>query len=97
MGMRCTRQAAPGGVGVAERFREEGLAPHSWGNGPGDTYGWHRHGYDKVLICVSGTIVFHGRDGDIELAAGDRLDIDAGTEHAATVGPHGVECMEAAR
>jgi len=26
-----------------------------------------------------------------------RLDFDAGTEHAATVGPEGVECMEAAR
>jgi quercetin dioxygenase-like cupin family protein len=79
------------------RFREEGLSPTSWGNGPGDTYGWHSHGYHKVLYCVSGSIVFHTRDGDVELAAGDRLDLPPGTEHAATVGPAGCQCMEASR
>ncbi|HEX2088659.1 MAG TPA: cupin domain-containing protein [Actinomycetota bacterium] len=81
---------------IQERFRAEGLSPHSWGNAPGDTYGWHRHDYDKVLYCVRGAITFHGRDGDYSLAPGDRLEIQAGTDHAATVGPEGVECMEAA-
>jgi mannose-6-phosphate isomerase class I len=33
---------------------------------------------------------------DIVLRPGQRLDIPAGTRHAATVGPAGVECMEAA-
>ena len=28
---------------------------------------------------------------------GDRLDLDPGTEHAATVGPSGCECVEAFR
>ena len=81
---------------IEERFRAEGLSPHAWGNPPRDTYGWHRHDYDKVLYCVSGRITFHGRDGDYSLAPGDRLEIEAGTDHAATVGPEGVECMEAA-
>ncbi|HEX2267067.1 MAG TPA: cupin domain-containing protein [Actinomycetota bacterium] len=81
---------------IQERFRVEGLSPHSWGNAPGDTYGWHRHDYDKVLYCVRGRITFHGRAGDYSLAPGDRLEIEAGTDHAATVGPEGVECMEAA-
>jgi uncharacterized protein YjlB len=81
---------------IQERFRAQGLTPHSWGNGPGDVYGWHQHDYDKVLYCVRGGITFHGRDGDVMLTEGDRLEIEAGTEHAATVGPEGVECMEAA-
>jgi quercetin dioxygenase-like cupin family protein len=81
---------------IQERFRAEGLSPHPWGNAPGDVYGRHSHDYDKVLYCVQGGITFHGRDGDYSLVPGDRLEIEAGTEHAATVGPEGVECMEAA-
>ena len=82
---------------IEATFEREGLSPRAWGNGPGDTYGWHGHTYHKVLYCVSGSIVFHTRDGDFELQAGDRLDLDPGTEHAATVGPEGVECLEATR
>ncbi len=82
---------------IEARFRAEGLVPSSWGNAPADTYGRHSHGYHKVLYCVAGSIVFHLRQGDVELSAGDRLDVPPGTEHAATVGRHGVECMEASR
>jgi quercetin dioxygenase-like cupin family protein len=78
-------------------FGQEGLRPHEWGNAPGDRYDWHAHGYHKVLYCVSGSIVFHLRDGDVALEAGDRFEVEPGTEHAATVGPEGVRCMEAAR
>jgi mannose-6-phosphate isomerase-like protein (cupin superfamily) len=77
---------------------EEGLTePSWWSNAPGDTYGWHDHPYHKVLFCSEGSIVFHTRDGDVELGPGDRLDIGPGTEHAATVGPNGVTCVEARR
>jgi hypothetical protein len=51
--------APPGEEEIAARMRAEGLTPHGWGNGPGDTYGWHEHGYEKVLYCVRGQIVFH--------------------------------------
>jgi len=79
-------------------FAAEGCSPpRPWSNGPGDVYGWHDHGYHKVLFCLSGSIVFHTRDGDVELRVGDRLDLDPGTEHAATVGPEGCECVEASR
>ena len=78
-------------------FREAGLQPTWWGNAPGDTYGRHSHPYHKVLYCVDGSITFHTGDGDVELHAGDRLDIEPGTSHAATVGPSGVSCVEAAR
>ena len=81
---------------IEARYADEGLRPHSWGNGPGDTYSWHAHGYTKVLYCVTGSIVFHTRDGDFALEPGDRLDVDPGTEHAATVGGEGVLCLEAA-
>jgi hypothetical protein len=57
----------PGEDQITARMRAEGLSPHGWGNGPGDTYGWHEHGYEKVLYCVRGQIVFHTAGGDIEL------------------------------
>ncbi len=59
-----------------------------------------------MLYCLSGSIVFHTKGDaaeggeqldDIELYPGDRLDLEPGTDHAATVGPAGVECVEAAR
>jgi hypothetical protein len=40
-----------------------GLSPHGWGNGPGDTCGWHEHGYEKVLYCVRGLILAGIREG----------------------------------
>lgn len=70
-------------------------APRSWANGPGDRYERHRHDAHKVLFCLEGSIVFHTDDGDLELTAGDRLDLPAGTAHAATVGPSGCACIEA--
>lgn len=79
-------------------FAAEGCSsPRTWSNGPGDLYGWHDHGYHKVLFCISGSIVFHTREGDVGLTAGDRLDLEPWTEHAATVGPAGCECVEASR
>lgn len=82
---------------VLSSFSAEGLSPHTWGNSPGETYGWHSHTYHKVLYCVTGSIVFHTKEGDYELLPGDRLEIDSGTDHSATVGPDGVECAEATR
>lgn len=78
-------------------FADEGLEPSTWSNDPGYEYGWHDHPYHKVLVCVAGSIVFHTEEGDAPLRPGDRLDLAPGTRHAATVGPNGVTCMEAAR
>jgi len=82
---------------IAARMRAEGLSPHGWGNGPGDTYGWHEHDYEKVLYCVRGRIVFHTAGGDIELGPGDKMVLPPHTSHAATVGAQGVRCIEAPR
>jgi hypothetical protein len=79
-------------------LRDEGCSPpRAWGNGAGDAYGRHTHGYHKVLFCLDGSITFHLREGDVTLEAGDRLDLPPGTEHAATVGPRGCSCVEASR
>lgn len=83
------------------RLVAQGLAPSSWSNGPGDTYVAHQHGYDKVLVAARGSITFHVVDAgrnvnvDVNLSLGERLDLPAGTVHAATVGPRGVTCLEA--
>jgi quercetin dioxygenase-like cupin family protein len=75
----------------------EGLAPGAWSNAPGDRYADHRHDYDKVLAVASGAIEFHLRElGEtVLLLAGDRLELPAGTLHAASVGAGGVTCLEA--
>lgn len=79
------------------RLREEGLDPSPWSNGPGECYGAHEHGYDKVIVVERGSIVFglpvDGRS--VALDAGDRLELPAGTRHDAVVGPSGVTCLEA--
>lgn len=82
---------------VAAFFASEGLAPSTWSNSAGFLYEWHEHDYHKVLYCIEGSITFHTDDGDIELVVGDRLDLPPGTRHSATVGRHGVTCMESAR
>ena len=81
---------------VRTDLEARGLALRSWSNGPGDTYGWHDHSYHKTLVCLAGSIVFHTDDGDVNLSAGDVLELEPGTRHAATVGPDGVRCAEAA-
>jgi quercetin dioxygenase-like cupin family protein len=80
---------------LAERLRAEGLAPGEWSNGPGHRYAAHRHDYDKVLVCVRGSITFGVEGGLVALAVGDRLELPAGTSHDAMVGPDGVTCLEA--
>ena len=81
---------------VLDRIRELGLSPQAWRNGPDEKYGWHEHSYRKLLYCISGSITFHTNDGDLQLVAGDRLDLPAQTPHAATVGQRGCRCAEAA-
>ena len=83
----------------AEAMREYtalGIAPSEWSNGPGARYGRHDHSYRKILYCLQGSITFHLSAGDVAMRAGDRLDLPAYTDHAATVGPDGVVCVEGA-
>jgi hypothetical protein len=81
---------------LVQRLRDEGLDPGPWSNGPHDRYSPHEHGFDKVLVCAAGSICFGlPRIGaSVDLGVGDRLDLPAGTEHEAFVGPDGVTCLE---
>lgn len=82
---------------LVDRLRAERLEPDRWSNGPGDRYGAHDHGYDKVIVVESGSIRFGlpARGESIDMSAGDRLELPAGTSHDARVGPGGVSCLEA--
>ena len=86
----------PDGV-IEARLHAPDASVSAWSNDPGDRYAAHAHGFDKILVAVQGSITFVlPATGDvIELHAGDRLDLPAGTSHAATVGVEGVRCLEA--
>jgi quercetin dioxygenase-like cupin family protein len=81
------------------RLRIEATGCYSWSNGPGDRYAPHSHTYEKVLYCVDGSITFmlepEGRR--LDLKAGDRMVLPAGTIHSAAVGPAGCTCIEGKR
>lgn len=86
--------------GIGERAERRlvaaGIDAAAWANGPGDGYAPHAHDYDKVLVVVEGSITFGlvALGLSLRLRAGDRLDLPAGTVHAAHVGPQGVRCLE---
>jgi uncharacterized protein YjlB len=82
---------------LRDRLRAEGLDAVSWSNGAWDRYGVHHHGYDKVVVVERGSIHFGlpARNDAADLTAGERLELPAGTEHDALVGPDGVTCLEA--
>jgi quercetin dioxygenase-like cupin family protein len=78
-------------------FAKDSLRPYRWSNGPHDVYSAHTHPYNKVIMVVRGSITFGlPRKGEeLELVAGDRLDLPRQMLHSAVVGPHGVTCLEA--
>ena len=84
-------------IDPGRRLREEGLDAAAWSNGPGDRYGVHEHGYDKVIVVERGSIRFGlpATGESVALEAGDRLELPAATRHDALVGPAGVTCLEA--
>jgi hypothetical protein len=94
---RTTRAVGGRADALATLAAERCSNPRGWSNHAGDTYGRHAHDAHKVLFCLEGSIVFHTPDGDVQLSEGDRLDLDPGIEHAATVGPEGCSCLEGMR
>ena len=89
--------AMPPDAAIEGRLRDLGATVSSWSNGPGDRYAPHEHGYAKILVAVQGAITFELPSAGevVELRAGDRFDLPAGTSHAARVGDQGVRCLEA--
>src|SRR5512139_2053930 len=89
--------APPAESGLRSLLQAEGLDFYAWSNAPFEIYAPHAHDYDKVLYCVRGSITFQlvGPGTWYKLSPGDRLDLPAGTVHAAEVGEQGVLCYEA--
>lgn len=81
------------------RLSTEASGCYSWSNGPGDRYAAHSHNFEKVLYCVDGSITFvlESEGRRLELEAGDRMTLPAGTVHSAMVGPAGCTCIEGHR
>jgi quercetin dioxygenase-like cupin family protein len=81
------------------RLQSEATGCYSWSNGPGDQYAPHSHTYEKVLYCVDGSITFvlEAESRKVELKAGDRMVLPAGTTHSAVVGTSGCTCIEGKR
>jgi quercetin dioxygenase-like cupin family protein len=82
-----------------QKLRAEASGCYSWSNGPGDRYAPHSHGYEKVLYCVDGSITFvlENQGRTLDLRAGDRMVLPAGTVHSAVVGGSGCTCIEGRR
>ncbi len=99
MGIRITRRAAPDEEGMRGLLAAEDCPhPRVWSGGPDERFDWHAHGYDKILFCMTGSIAFQDREAmTYRLDPGDRLDIEAATDHAAVAGSDGVTCMESYR
>jgi quercetin dioxygenase-like cupin family protein len=87
------------GEDLMARLRGEATGCYSWSNGPGDRHAPHSHSYEKVLYCVDGSITFvlEAAGSSLELKAGDRMVLPAGTIHSAIVGPSGCTCIEGKR
>ena len=89
------RGPPPGEDQIIAPMPADDLAPHAWGNGPADSYGWHEHSYGKLLYCIRGRITFHAGSGDADLGPRDRLVLPPHAPHAATVGADAVRCGKA--
>ena len=97
--LRWDKGEPPTEAEIEQLLAEERLSGYRWSNAPGDTYAAHSHGYHKVIYVARGSIVFGLPElsEQVELRAGDRLELPAGVRHDARVGPHGVVCIEAHR
>lgn len=103
--IRWQEKVPPQEQELRKRMQQEGLAPYTWSNAPGDYYAAHTHSYHKILYCVCGSIRFTlpdtldeaGVASVVDLVAGDCMHLPAGVRHSAQVGPQGVTCLEAAR
>ncbi len=100
--IRWSGATTPGEQELRRRMQRDGLSPYIWSNAPGDTYAVHSHSYEKVLYCVRGSIRFvlpdqPAAEQHVDLAAGDCLILSPHIRHSASVGPHGVTCLEATR
>jgi len=71
-------------------MRSEGLDVTEWTDDPGATYPEHSHERREVRVVLTGEMTISAGDQSFVLSPGDRIDLDAGEAHGATVGSAGV-------
>jgi hypothetical protein len=76
---------------LRSRMKAEGPFPYAWGNIPKDCYSPHVHAYDKFIYVVAGSIAFilPGTGEELQLHAGDRLDLQPGSNMKHSSAPRG--------
>jgi quercetin dioxygenase-like cupin family protein len=92
--VRLTHIVWDGGSAPTEReardqLTSDGFAVYRWTDAPGAHYEPHTHDEDECLWLLAGGISFEIGGRAFALAPGDRLELPAGTVHAATAGPAG--------
>lgn len=90
----ATVRPLPASEAPREALHAAGLEASAWSAGPAATFAPHRHRRPKRLFVVDGAIRFIGAFGRVDLARGQGIRIEAGTEHAAVAGAAGVRCVE---
>jgi quercetin dioxygenase-like cupin family protein len=68
----------------------EGHDVTEWNDEPSAVYPEHVHLHDEVRVVLTGEMTIRTADRSFVLKPGDRIDIEAGEEHAASVGDAGV-------
>lgn len=84
-----TEAAPPVEATLKERLAADGFDAWTWTDAPGATYAPHSHDVDESLWVLAGEITFEVAGARYRLGPGDRLQLPAGTLHAAEAGPAG--------
>jgi quercetin dioxygenase-like cupin family protein len=74
----------------------EGLTVTEWTDDAGTSYAAHAHGRREVRVVLEGSMTIAIDGVARRLGPGERLDIEAGRLHEATIGPEGVRYLAGA-
>jgi quercetin dioxygenase-like cupin family protein len=92
--MRCEHVTWEGAAPPTEpelraRLVADGFEAHLWHDDPGASYAPHSHERDERLWLLDGEMTFEVAGRSHRLGPGDRLELPAGTLHAAAAGVQG--------
>jgi quercetin dioxygenase-like cupin family protein len=81
---------------ILRHMETEGMKAHRVKNESGQKYLAQRHEYAKIIYVIRGSITYRIPESGEEatLHPGDKLEIAAGVNHEAEVGPYGVVYLE---
>ena len=79
----------PSEAALHARLAADGFDAYCWTDTPGARYEPHAHENDESLWVLDGEMTFEVAGSSYRLGPGDRLQLPAGTRHAATAGLQG--------